>query len=83
MDMQWYSFPRWELTQIVDPWGSVIAQCSDIPRKDGEGDFCLAEIDLDRLQSVRQGLLFQTVLFLIGADMPLWEQRRNDVYPVI
>jgi hypothetical protein len=39
----------------VDPWGSVVAQCSDIHRKDGEGDFCLAEIDLERVESIRQG----------------------------
>lgn len=54
----------------MDPWGSVVSQCSDIHRKDGEGDFCFAEIDLDRVESIRQ-------------DMPLWEQRRNDVYPVV
>jgi predicted amidohydrolase len=42
----------------VDPWGSVIAQCSDIHPKDGEGDFCLAEINLDKLASVRQGMHF-------------------------
>lgn len=40
---------------IVDPWGSIVAQCSDILRRDGEGEFCLAEIDLDRVESVRQG----------------------------
>jgi predicted amidohydrolase len=38
----------------VDPWGSVVAQCGDIPRKD-EGELCLAEINLDGLASVRQG----------------------------
>ena len=42
----------------MDPWGSVVAQCSDIPPKDVEGDFCLAEINLDRLASVRQGISF-------------------------
>jgi hypothetical protein len=36
----------------------VIAQCSDIHPKDGEGDFCLAEINLDKLASVRQGMHF-------------------------
>ena len=41
---------------VVDPWGSVVAQCSDIPRPDREGDFCLAEIDLDRIESLRQGI---------------------------
>jgi predicted amidohydrolase len=47
----------------VDPWGSVVAQCSDIPAKEGEGDFCLAEIDLERLQSVRQGISIQNYHF--------------------
>lgn len=55
---------------IVDPWGSVVAQCGDITSADGEGEFCLAEIDLKRLESVRQ-------------DMPLWEQRRTDIYPIV
>ena len=64
----------------MDPWGSVVAQCSDIPRKDGEGDFCLAQIDMDRLSSVRQGI---SLLNKVNIDMPLWDQRRNDVYPVI
>jgi hypothetical protein len=66
----------------VDPWGSVVAQCSDIATKEGEGDFCLAEIDLERLQSVRQGINVQKYR-LILKDMPLWDQRRNDVYPVV
>lgn len=38
----------------MDPWGSVVAQCGDIPHKD-EGEFCLAEINLHGLASVRQG----------------------------
>ena len=66
----------------MDPWGSVVAQCSDIPRKDGEGDFCLAEIDLDRLESVRQGEIHRGLEHLM-VDMPLWEQRRHDVYPMV
>jgi len=37
--------------------GSVVAQCSDIMPKEREDDFCLAEIDLQRLQSVRQGIV--------------------------
>jgi len=65
----------------VDPWGSVLAQCSDVHPKDSEGEFCLADVDLDKLASVRQGSsVFPS---LVNADMPLWEQRRNDVYPVI
>ena len=63
--MQWYSLQLLIVdTQIVDPWGTVIAQCNDIPRKDGEGDFCLAEIDLNRIQSVRQGTPSQRAPFL-------------------
>lgn len=33
---------------IVDPWGAVIAECGD-----GDG-YCLAEIDLERVRSVRR-----------------------------
>ncbi|ANZ75999.1 BA75_01938T0 [Komagataella pastoris] len=50
---------------IVDPWGSILAQCSDVGR--GTEDICIADIDLDRLDTVRR-------------DMPLWEQRRSDVF---
>ena len=67
----------------MDPWGSVVAQCSDIHRKDGEGDFCLAEIDLERVESIRQGEFPHQRRLFIMVDMPLWEQRRNDVYPVV
>lgn len=35
---------------IVDPWGTVVAECGD-----GEG-LCLAEIDLGRVRTVRQGM---------------------------
>lgn len=35
---------------IVDPWGAVVAECSD-----GEG-LCLAEIDLDRVRRVRSSI---------------------------
>ena len=34
-------------TQIIDPWGAVIAQCSR-----GEG-LCYAEIDTDFIETVR------------------------------
>ncbi|KAI5480018.1 putative NIT2-nitrilase [Pseudohyphozyma bogoriensis] len=59
---------------IVDPWGTVIAQGKDqAPPAEGEagedhGTFSLADIDLDWLRKVR-------------LEMPLWEQRRYDVYP--
>lgn len=58
---------------IVSPWGDVIAQVSDrMPdgsRGDDEGTFVLADIDLDWLGRVRQ-------------EMPLWEQRRADIYSI-
>lgn len=59
----------------VDPWGSVVAQCGDwIPdfnnRNQDDGRFVLADIDLDWLEKVR-------------AEMPLWEQRRGDMYPIL
>lgn len=38
----------WGHSMIVDPWGEVLAECAD-----GEG-FCLAEINIDRVASVRQ-----------------------------
>ena len=56
----------WGHAMIVDPWGSIVAQCSDMPPF--EPTFCLADITLPPLEKVR-------------ADMPLWSQRRNDVYP--
>jgi predicted amidohydrolase len=39
---------------IVDPWGVVVAECSD-----GEG-FCLAEIDRERVLSVRRQIPLST-----------------------
>ncbi|PWN94667.1 putative NIT2-nitrilase [Tilletiopsis washingtonensis] len=50
---------------IVDPWGSVVAQCPDT--QPYEPTFCVADIDLTHLSKLR-------------AEMPLWEQRRTDVY---
>ncbi|MFH1466714.1 MAG: carbon-nitrogen hydrolase family protein [Pseudomonadota bacterium] len=35
---------------IADPWGTVVAECGD-----GEG-LCLAEVDLERLRRIRQGM---------------------------
>ena len=37
-------------SMIIDPWGTVLAQCADGP------NLCLAEIDLDRVKKVRQGM---------------------------
>ncbi|KAK0526357.1 Carbon-nitrogen hydrolase [Tilletia horrida] len=58
----------WGHAMIVDPWGSVVAQCSDM--QPYEPTFCLADVDLRRLESLR-------------AEMPLWDQRRTDVYPEV
>ncbi|KDN37024.1 putative NIT2-nitrilase [Tilletiaria anomala UBC 951] len=58
----------WGHAMAVDPYGSVIAQCSDM--QPYQPSFCLANIDLDLLENVRK-------------EMPLWEQRRPDVYSTI
>ena len=52
--------------QIVDPWGTVLAQCNDVSHE--EPTFCLANVDLDNVQKIR-------------AQMPLDKQRRTDIYP--
>lgn len=58
---------------IIDPWGTTLAQCNDnlndYENQDNEdsGSFCLAEIDLSYQARIRQ-------------EMPLWDQRRSDVY---
>ena len=52
-------------TQIVDPWGTVLAECSDIGM--GKPAFCVADIDLENLHSVR-------------TQLPVEKHRRNDVY---
>ncbi|ANB15534.1 Nit2p [Sugiyamaella lignohabitans] len=49
---------------IVDPWGTVLAQAPDT---DFEPRIIVADIDLSSVRKVRR-------------DMPLWEQRRPDVY---
>ncbi|XP_065068309.1 deaminated glutathione amidase-like isoform X2 [Rhopilema esculentum] len=46
---------------VVDPWGAVVSQCSE-----GVG-FCLANLDIDYLEKVREG-------------MPIWKHRRYDLY---
>ncbi|KAK9379848.1 carbon-nitrogen hydrolase [Kockiozyma suomiensis] len=51
----------WGHAMIIDPWGTVLAQCPDtdsLPR------ICVADIDLDAIKKVRN-------------DMPLWQQRRG------
>ncbi|ODQ50950.1 carbon-nitrogen hydrolase [Saitoella complicata NRRL Y-17804] len=49
---------------IVDPWGSVLARCHDV---DSEPTFCVADISEKHIESIRR-------------NMPLWEQRRTDVF---
>ncbi|PWN54346.1 putative NIT2-nitrilase [Violaceomyces palustris] len=58
----------WGHAMIIDPWGSIVAQCSDI--QPYRPTFCLAEIDLESLESVRK-------------EMPLWDQRRTDIFPTL
>ncbi|GAA5828135.1 hypothetical protein JCM11251_002606 [Rhodosporidiobolus azoricus] len=67
----------WGHAMIVSPWGDVVAQAPDIqpafppdPEDDSSGRFVLADIELDWLEQVRK-------------DMPLWEQRRDDIYPIL
>lgn len=61
---------------IIDPWGTVVAQAHDRQPKattqtsSDEGTFVMADIDLDWLHNVREG-------------MPLWQQRRTEVYPTL
>ncbi|KAK4055297.1 Carbon-nitrogen hydrolase [Microbotryomycetes sp. JL201] len=57
---------------IVDPWGTIVAQAGDrAPRSEDpvekQGTFAMADIDLEWLETIRR-------------DMPLWQQRRSDVY---
>lgn len=49
---------------IVDPWGTVLAQAPDV---DSEPRIITADIDLSVLKNVRE-------------NMPLWEQRRPDIF---
>lgn len=49
-------------SMIVDPYGNVVAQCSD-----QELTFCLTDIDVGIVDAVRE-------------QMPLWKQRRTDIY---
>ncbi|QPG76687.1 hypothetical protein FOA43_004081 [Brettanomyces nanus] len=51
-------------TCIIDPNGTILAQCSDVGQ---EETLCVADIDLQRLATIRQ-------------NMPLWNQRRPDIF---
>ncbi|KIM23997.1 hypothetical protein M408DRAFT_247558 [Serendipita vermifera MAFF 305830] len=54
---------------IVDAWGCIIADATDIasPEALQDGVYVSAEIDLETLSRIRD-------------EMPLWNQRRSDVY---
>lgn len=56
----------WGHAMVVDPFGSIIAQCSDM--QPYRPTFCLADVDLEWLKETRR-------------SMPLWDQRRYDIYP--
>jgi predicted amidohydrolase len=62
---------------IVSPWGDVLAQVADhhsptSPEtdEDDQGQFAVAEIELKWLEEIRKA-------------MPLLDQRRGDVYPLL
>ncbi|GAA5856280.1 hypothetical protein JCM8547_000849 [Rhodosporidiobolus lusitaniae] len=68
----------WGHAMIVDPWGTILAQVPDhgspnapsTEEGNDEGSFAIADIDLTWLGKIRK-------------EMPLWDQRRNDIYPVV
>ncbi|BGP12451.1 hypothetical protein JCM10213_006983 [Rhodosporidiobolus nylandii] len=67
----------WGHAMIVSPWGDVIACAPDRqPRhppdeKEQEiGQFVVAEIELEWLEKIRR-------------EIPLWDQRRSDIYPIL
>lgn len=51
-------------TCIIDPNGTIVAQCNDVLETE---QICVADIDLDVEKTIR-------------TNMPLWEQRRPDVF---
>lgn len=55
----------WGHAMVVDPWGTVVAQCNDISPDDPS--YCLAEVDLEAMSRIRM-------------QMPVDKQRRHDVY---
>jgi predicted amidohydrolase len=60
---------------IVSPWGEVLCQIPDpkahVEEEDDDvGQFAVAEIDLEWLEEIRKA-------------MPLLDQRRGDVYPLL
>lgn len=72
---------------IIDPWGRIVAELGGVGNGgagvvggeridgsedvgNGDGGIAVAEIDLEVVEKTRR-------------EMPLWEQRRTDVYPEI
>lgn len=54
-------------TAIIDPWGSIVAEASDVNVNNSEPDIIVADIDLDIVETVRR-------------DMPLKDHRRRDLF---
>ncbi|KAI9144094.1 carbon-nitrogen hydrolase [Paraphysoderma sedebokerense] len=55
----------WGHAMIVDPWGTVISQCSET--RGGDGSICVARVDTAFIKRVRD-------------SMPVMKHRRQDVY---
>lgn len=58
---------------VIDPLGNILAmlpkhEVLGTPNQEGDNDILVVDIDLDLLDNVRK-------------NMPLWEQRRYDIYP--
>jgi len=51
---------------VVDPWGTVLAQCNDI--SPDNPTYCLANVDLEAMSRIR-------------SQMPVDKQRRYNIYP--
>lgn len=54
-------------TIIIDPWGTVVAEVSDIDTSSDSLGLAVAELDFSLLEKTR-------------VNMPLWEQRRAEVF---
>ncbi|SCU99781.1 LAME_0G05446g1_1 [Lachancea meyersii CBS 8951] len=54
----------WGHSMIVDPWGQVIARADS---QNSEAQLIMADLDFAALEKIRK-------------DMPLWDQRRRDVF---
>lgn len=54
---------------IISPFGEILASIDAMSQAEAdEGAIATAEVDLESLHQIRR-------------EIPLWEQRRNDVYP--